>query len=74
MGMIIPAGDSERGQQRHGGAGCEGGGRGQCRLHGPRHGDLGDAELVACVGAERVLGHQLHRDLARELGSTPRLT
>ena len=67
-GMIIAGGRDNGREQRHRGAGSERCRRCQCRLHGTRRGDLRDAELIARVGAERVLGHQLHRDVARQLG------
>ena len=68
MGMIMPAGRGESGEQRHGGAGGKRRGRRQRGLHRARDRDLRDAELIARVGAERVLGHQLPCDLARQLG------
>ena len=61
-------GDEER-QQR---AASEARGRGAGRLQRPRDREVGDAELVARVRAERVVRRQLVGDLLRELGGSSR--
>ncbi len=42
--------------------------RSQCGLEWPGCGQVGDAQLVARMGAERIVGHQLQGYLASQLG------
>ena len=55
-------------QQRHGRANGEAGRGGKRSLNRPRPERLGDAEFVAGMRAQRVMGHQLLGNLFRERG------
>ncbi len=61
--MVRPTGVRKATSKRQARPGGEGRRRRQRRLDRARRGDVADAEFVAGVGAERVLGHQLPRDL-----------
>ena len=58
--------DEGDGKERHRGADGEARRRRQRRLHRPRAERLGNAELVARVRTQRVVGHQLLGNLLRE--------
>ncbi len=68
MGMIIPAGDRSTASSGMAAPEAKVAAEVSAACTGRADGDLGDAELVARVGAERILGHQLNGDLARQLG------
>jgi hypothetical protein len=70
MGMIMPAGEMMTASSGMAApeANVAADVRAACGLHWSRGGDLRDAELIARVRAERVLGHQLQRDVTSEIG------
>ena len=67
----VRRGASGRDRERQRGAGREASGRGERGLDRPRALRRRDAELVARVRAERVVLHELVRDLAREMRVEP---
>lgn len=69
-GDQMSGGCEQHRQQRHGGADGEGGRARERGLHGSGVKDSGNAEFVATVGAQRIVGHILNAKAARSKAST----